>query len=260
MKKQEASQTEAGPRRDLYDEISSNRWKTMIIFVMFFIMIGVFGWLFGLYIGDVIVGFVMASLFCAVYCPIAYMAGDSMILTVSSARPATKQEFPFLHNTVEGLAMAAGIPMPRVFVIDDTAINAFATGRSPERAAITVTTGALKRLKRTELEGVIAHEMSHIKNFDIRVMMLAAVLVGVIALLSDFFLRGVLYGNRGNDDREGGNGAAILIVIGIVLAVLSPIIAQMIHLAVSRRREYLADASGAMLTRYPGGWLTHSSE
>lgn len=226
-----------------------------MIFILFFAMIGLFGALFGIYLGDLFAGAAIAVIVCAVYCPIAYLAGDSMILTVSSARPATKQEFPYLINTVEGVSIAAGIPMPRVFVIDDTAINAFATGRSPKRAAITVTTGGLTRLNRTELEGVIAHEMSHIKNYDIRVMMLAAVMVGIVALLSDLFLRSVLYGGRGSnsDSRDSGNLALFMVIAGVILAVLTPLIAQLIHLAVSRRREFLADASGAMLTRHPKG-------
>lgn len=241
-------------RRNIYDEISSNQWKTVLIFILFFFMVAFLGLGIGAYLGSLAVGLALTMIFFAIYSPIAYFAGDSMILTMSSAVPATKEKYPYLINTVEGLAIAAGIPMPKIYVIDDSAINAFATGRSPEHAAITVTTGAVSRLKRTELEGVIAHEMSHIKNYDIRVMMLAAVMVGLIALLSDLFLRSVLYGRRGNDDsNDRGNLGLFLVIIGLALAVLSPIIAQFIQLAVSRRREFLADASGAMLTRHPAG-------
>lgn len=244
-----------GPRRNVYDEIAANRFKTLLIFVLFFGMIGLIGIAYGAWIGDIFIGVILSGIFGAIYCPIAYLAGDSMILTLSSAKPARKQEYPYLINTVEGLAIAAGTPMPQVYVIDDTAINAFATGRNPQHAAITVTTGAITRLNRTELEGVLAHEMSHIKNYDIRVMMLAAVMVGLIALLSDFFLRNVLYSRShgGSSDRKTGNIELILVIFGIFLAILSPFIAQFVQLAVSRRREFLADASGAFLTRHPAG-------
>ena len=239
---------------NFYDQISSNRYKTILIFLLFFAMIAILGAGYGIYIGDILIGILIAVVIGALYCPIAYLAGDSMILTLSSAQPAAKQKYPHLINTIEGLSIAAGIPMPRVFVIDDTAINAFATGRNPKNAAITVTTGAIDRLNRAELEGVIGHEMSHIKNYDIRVMMLAAVMVGLIALLSDFFLRSVLYGRRSNNsESKSGNLELVLVIVGIFLALLSPIIAQFVQLAVSRRREFLADASGAMLTRYPPG-------
>jgi len=250
--------TPPGPRRNIYDEIAANRFKTVLIFVLFFGMVLIIGIAYGAWIGDIIIGTLLAGFLGAIYCPIAYMAGDSMILTLSSAKPARKQEYPYLINTVEGLAIAAGIPMPKVYVIEDTAINAFATGRNPQHAAITTTTGALTRLNRTELEGVLAHEMSHIKNYDIRVMMLAAVMVGLIALLSDFFLRNVLYSRShgGSGDRKAGNIELILVILGIFLAILSPFIAQFIQLAVSRRREFLADASGALLTRYPDGLVS----
>ncbi|MBI2660948.1 M48 family metallopeptidase, partial [Candidatus Woesearchaeota archaeon] len=181
---------------------------------------------------------------------VGYYAGDSAILSMSHAVPADRKKYPFLVNTVEGLAIAAGIPTPKIFVIDDTAINAFATGRDPKHASVTVTTGAIQRLNRTELEGVIAHEISHIQNYDIRLMMLVVILVGVIAMLSDIFLRSMIYG-KNRKSRGGGKGGAIILVIGLVLAILAPIIAQLIKLAVSRKREFLADSSGALLTRYP---------
>jgi heat shock protein HtpX len=158
---------------------------------------------------------------------------------------------------VEGLAIAAGIPKPRCYVIDDTAPNAFASGRNPENAVVVVTTGILQKLNRAELEGVIAHELSHIKNYDILVQTLAVVMVGVIVLMSDWILRTFLWGGRGrrrsSSEKGGGNLGAILIVVALVLAILSPIIAQLLRLAVSRKREFLADADGAMLTRYPTG-------
>lgn len=192
-------------------------------------------------------------IFSIIYSLIAYYSGDQMILSMSGARPVTKKEYPYLYNTLEGLSIAANIPMPKAYVIDDSALNAFATGRDPKHASITVTTGLLKTMNRQELEGVVAHEMSHIKNFDIRMMMLTAVLVGVITLLSDFLLRMFLWGGKGNSDRKGGGIVIIFIVLGLVLAILSPIIGQLVKLAISRKREYMADANGALLTRYPPG-------
>jgi heat shock protein HtpX len=186
-----------------------------------------------------------------------YYSSDKVVLAISRARPVTKDEYPYLYNVVEGLAIAAGVPTPRCYVIDDTAPNAFATGRNPQNAVICVTTGILEKLNRVELEGVIAHEMSHIKNFDIRLQTLVVVMAGVVALLSDWILRSFFWGGgrrRGGRAGRGGGGAgAILIVVGLVLAALSPFIATIIQLAISRKREFLADASGAMLTRYPPG-------
>ena len=169
----------------------------------------------------------------------------------------TKEEYPYLYNVVEGLAIAAGVPAPRCYVIDDTAPNAFATGRNPQHAVICVTTGILQKLDRVELEGVVAHEMSHIKNYDIRLQTVVVVMAGVVALLSDWMLRSFFWGGgrrRGGREGRGGGGAgAILVVVGLALALLAPLFATIIQLAVSRKREFLADASGAMLTRYPAG-------
>jgi heat shock protein HtpX len=186
-----------------------------------------------------------------------YFSSDKVVLAISRARPVTKDEYPYLYNVVEGLAIAAGLPAPRCYVIDDTAPNAFATGRNPQTAVICVTTGILDKLNRVELEGVIAHEMSHIKNYDVRLQTLVVVMAGVVALLSDWILRSFFWGGgrrRGGRAGRGGGGAgAILIVVGLALAALSPFIATIIQLAISRKREFLADASGAMLTRYPAG-------
>ena len=179
-------------------------------------------------------------------------SGGNLILNMTGAKPVTKKEHPHLYHTVEGLAIAAGVPTPKAYVIDDSALNAFATGRDPKNSVVVVTTGLLKKLNRQELEGVIAHEMSHIKNYDIRLMMLTTVLVGIVVLLSDFILRSFLWGAHGRR-REAGNATAILILIGLILAILTPIVAHLIKLAVSRKREFLADATGALLTRYPEG-------
>ncbi len=239
-------------KRIMFDEVRNNKIKSGLLISLFLIVIGILGGVIGVVTGSVSFGVVIAVIFSLVYTLIGYYSGDSLILSMSGARIATKKEFPFLINTLEGLSIAAHIPMPKAYVIDDSALNAFATGRDPEHAAITVTTGLLKTMNRQELEGVIAHEMSHIKNYDIRFMMLAAVLVGVITLLSDFLLRMFWWGGKDNE-RRGGNAAVILIVIGFILAILSPLIGQLIKLALSRKREFLADANGALLTRYPPG-------
>ncbi len=238
---------------NLYDEISSNKRKSVLLILLFLIVIGALGYAFGLYIGSVLVGIFYGATISIFVLLVGYYAGDNAILSMSHAVPAEKKKYPFLVNTVEGLAIGAGIPPPKIYVIDDTAINAFATGRDPKHASVTVTTGAIERLNRTELEGVIAHEISHIKNFDIRFMLLVVILVGVIAMLSDIFLRSMFYGRGRRDSRSGGGGAAIVMVIGLILAILAPLIAQLIKFAVSRKREFLADASGALLTRHPKG-------
>jgi heat shock protein HtpX len=175
---------------------------------------------------------------------------------MTGARPVTKGEYPYLYNTIEGLALSAGVPTPKAYVIDDSALNAFATGRDPKHASITVTTGLLKVMNRQELEGVIAHEMSHVKNYDIRFMMLTTVLVGLVTLLSDFILRSMWYGRGGGRRDEGGRGGQaqiLLLLVGFLFALLAPFIGQLIRLAISRQREYLADANAAVLTRYPPG-------
>jgi heat shock protein HtpX len=199
-----------------------------------------------------------AGIFVAVVVSIAYTIfsyyhGDQLILSMSGARPVTKAEYPHLYHTIEGLAIAAGIPTPQAYVIDDSALNAFATGRDPKHASITVTTGLLNKLNREELEGVVAHEMSHIQNFDIRFMMLTAVLVGLVTLLSDFILRSMWYGRSARSRGRGGGIEVLLLVVALIFAMLAPIVGQLVKLAISRRREYMADASAAVLTRYPPG-------
>ena len=185
----------------------------------------------------------------------SYYASDKIVLAISRAKPVKKKDYPYLYNIVEGLAIAAGLPKPRCYIINDTAPNAFASGRNPQKSVIVVTKGLLEKLNRVELEGVIAHEMAHIKNYDVLVQTLAVVMVGVVALLSDWILRSFFWGGgrRRGKGKGGGGGAAIFVVVGLVLAVLSPLVAQFIRLAISRRREFLADANGALLTRYPPG-------
>jgi len=183
----------------------------------------------------------------------SYWFSDKIVIRTTGAKPLAKENAPEVHNIVENLAITAGIPKPRIYIVDAPQPNAFATGRDPEHAIVAVTSGILQIMNKTELEGVLAHEMSHIGNRDMLVSTVVVVLVGVIQLLSDIFLRSMRFGFRGNNDRNGGQAGLILLLIGIILAILAPIAAILIQLAVSRKREYLADASGVLLTRYPEG-------
>ncbi len=239
----------------MFEQISANKFKSGILVFCFLVLIFLLVWLFQYFLGMGVEGFILALLFASFSAFLSYWASDKIVLAISRARPVTKEEFPYLHNVVEGLAIAAGIPAPRCYVIDDTAPNAFATGRNPKNSVICVTTGLLQKLNRVELEGVIAHEMSHIRNYDVLLQTLTVVMVGIVALLSDWMLRGLFWGGgrRRSSSRGGGSATAVLAVVGLVLAVLSPIISQLIRLAISRRREFLADASSAQLTRYPAG-------
>jgi heat shock protein HtpX len=241
----------------MYEQIASNKRRSFVLVLFFLVLIFLLVWLF-----DQIVGMGTAGLIAAVVIAVAmtigsYYASDKIVLTMSKARPVKKEDYPYLYNVVEGLAIAAGLPQPRCYVIDDTAPNAFATGRNPQNSVIVVTTGLLEKLNRVELEGVVAHEMSHIKNYDVRLQTLTVVMVGVVALLSDWMRRSFWWGGgrRRSSDRGkgGGGGAALILALALVMAILSPLIAQLIRLAISRKREFLADASGAMLTRYPPG-------
>ncbi|MCR4263170.1 MAG: M48 family metallopeptidase [Candidatus Roizmanbacteria bacterium] len=180
----------------------------------------------------------------------SYWWSDKAVLAMTGAQPADRTIHFDFYTTAENMAIAAGLPKPKLYVINDPAPNAFATGRDPEHAVVVATTGILERLDRTELEGVISHELSHVKNFDIRLMAIVTVLVGMVAFVADLFMRNLWWGGRRNNDRSSSSG--IFLIVGIILAILSPIIATLIKLAVSRKREYLADATGANLTRNPG--------
>ena len=236
----------------MYEQISENKRNTIILVFLFSILIIFIAWIFGevLFQGGGTLGIVIGFIFLIVFVAINYFFGTSIVLGISGAKEVRKEEYPYLFNTIDGLSIAAGLPKPKAYVIDDTALNAFATGRDPEHGVVVVTTGLLQKLNRQELEGVIAHEMSHIKNYDIRLMLIVVVFVGLSALLSDLLLRSVLWGKN---DRQEGKFGLVLLVGGIILAILTPIIATLIKLAISRQREYLADASGAMLTRNPDG-------
>ncbi len=238
----------------MFDEIKKNQFRTVFLVIIFFVLIGLLSIPFGLYLNSIPLALIIVLVFGFIYALIVFNTGDSIILSMSGAKLADRGEHLHLINVVEGLAIAAGIPTPKVYIINDSALNAFATGKNPKTASIAVTSGLLEKLDKRELEGVIAHEMSHIKNYDIKVMMIAAVLVGVIALLSDLFLRSFIFsGGSRRSNNNKGNGQIIIIVIGLVLAILAPFIAQLIKLAISRKREYMADASSVVLTRYPQG-------
>lgn len=241
-------------KSDFYAEIRKNKFDSAILMSLFIFVIVLIGFAFGYYYGDMLFFGLLFGFISIIIILIQYFTGDKLIRAMNGAKEADKKKYAYLVNTVEGLAIAAGLPIPKVYVIESEALNAFATGRNPEHASITVTSGLLKKLNREELEGVIAHEMSHIKNYDIRFMMLTAVLLGLIIMMSRIFIRSMWFssGNR-RSNNSGGAIFAILAVVGIVLAVLSPIFAKLIQLAISRKREFLADASGAMLTRYPPG-------
>ena len=239
----------------MYEQIASNKRKSFFLILFFLCLIFLLAWIFGELTNWGPYGLIIAALIAIAMTFGGYYSSDKIVLAISRAKPVEKKDYPYLYNVVEGLAIAAGLPKPRCYIIDDTAPNAFASGRNPKNSVIVVTKGLLEKLNRVELEGVIAHEMSHIKNYDILVQTLAVVMVGVIALLSDWILRSFFWGGgrRKRSGKGGGNAAAIIIVVGLVLAVLSPLIAQFIRFAVSRKREFLADANGAFLTRYPPG-------
>jgi heat shock protein HtpX len=245
----------ASPSRlNIYDAVAANRWRTVALITVFTGILIALGYVLGeVFAPGGGVAMVPAALgLSGVSATASYFAGDKLVLAQSQARELAPGEEPQLRNIVDTLSIGLGIPPPRIYLIDDTAPNAFATGRDPKHASIAVTRGLLDKLDRTELEGVIAHELSHVGNHDIRVMLLVTVLVGTIALLSDWMLRSFAWGGGGRRGRDRGGGGIILI-IALALAILTPIIATLIQLAVSRQREFLADASGALLTRYPPG-------
>jgi heat shock protein HtpX len=235
----------------MYADIASNKRRSYVLISLFAAVILLLGWAYGAYVGDETTGIVVAAMIATVMTLVGYYKGDAISLSASGAKRLEKRDAPELYNLVENLAIADGLPTPALYLIDDPSPNAFSTGRDPAHASVAVTTGLVSMMSKPELEGVLAHELSHVKNYDIRVMTLVVVLVGVILLLSDIFTRSLFFGGaRRRDDRGAG---PILLVVGLVLAILSPLFAQLIKFAVSRSREFLADASGALLTRYPDG-------
>lgn len=238
----------------MYDQIASNKFRSAALVAVFVLLVLALGYVFGQATDWGYGGLVLALVVSFAMAWGSYWYSDKIVLGMSRARPVDRDTEPYLVNTVEGLAIAAGLPTPKAYVIDDPAPNAFATGRNPENAAIAVTSGLVQKLDRLELEGVIAHELSHVKNYDTLVQTLAAVLAGTVALVSDWMLRSFFWGGgRRRDSSEGGGGQGVFVLVGLVLAIISPLFAGLIQMAISRKREYLADANSALLTRYPKG-------
>ncbi len=240
----------------MYELIRANKRRSALLIAGFVVLLSLAGAAFGAFMGSGPAPAIFALVFSGAMAFASYWKADSIALAVSRAKPADPQQYQRLHNLVEGLCIAGGLPKPRVFIVEDPAPNAFATGRNPKHAAIAVTTGLLEKLNRVELEGVIAHELSHVRNYDILVSTLAVTLVGSIALLSSIGMR-MMWWNGGRErregDRDGGNPLAIL---GLVFLILAPIIAKVMQAAVSRRRETLADVSACQMTRYPPGLIS----
>jgi len=238
-----------------YTQVSANRFKTWLIMFLFaaFITAIVFVFTQALgFQGPSALGFTgIALIIAGLMNFFSYYSSDKLVMAISGAKQIQKKNNIELFRIVENLTIASGLPMPKIYTIDDTAPNAFATGRDPKHASIAFTTGIVTKLNKLELEGVTAHELSHVGNYDTRLMTIVSILVGSIALVADFFLRMVWWGGRSRDDDNNGSGNGLVMVIALVLAILSPIIATLIQLAVSRKRELLADASGALLTRNP---------
>jgi heat shock protein HtpX len=238
---------------NIYSQISANKIKTWLIISLFIIFITTILFVYGKASGYGLSYAGIGLIFAGIMSFSSYYYSDKMILGMSGAKQIAKKDNPLLFRTVENLCIGAGVPMPKIYIINDSAINAFATGRDPQHSVICVTTGILDRLDKVELEGVIAHELSHVRNYDIRLMGIVVILVGLVALLADFFMRSLWYGGSRRERSDRDNSQGIFLFIGIAMAVLSPLIATLIQLAVSRKREFLADASGALLTRYPEG-------
>ena len=235
----------------LYTQQTKNVEKTWLLMTVFFIVVIAFGWFFSFYYGNpnILYFFVAFSLLMNIF---SYWYSDKIVLKLAGAKEAQREEYFDLYTIVENLAITAGLPMPKVFVVEDPAPNAFATGRDKNHAVVCATTGLLQILDKTELEGVIAHELSHVGNRDMLLSTVVVVLVGFISILASVFRNSLFFGGGRRNNNEG-EGGAIVMLIGIILSILAPIVAILIQLAISRKREFLADASGALLTRYPEG-------
>lgn len=240
----------------MYEQIASNKRRSILLVVGALLLLGAVGYAIGLIYASGPVGLVIALVIAGFMSIGSYRYGDKVVLASARAREVSAEQEPRLHNVVEGLAIAAGTQKPRVYIIPEQAPNAFATGRNPDHSSIAVTQGLLDMMNRVELEGVIGHEMSHVVDRDILLGTIVATLVGAVVLISEFFMRSWFWGGVGGrrgSDRNGGAAGAVLLAVGFVLLILAPIFGQLIRFAVSRQREYLADAQGAMLTRYPPG-------
>ncbi len=240
----------------MYEQIASNKRKSILLVVGALVLLGAVGYVLGLLYQSGPVGLVIALVIALFMSLGSWRYGDRIVLASTRAREVSPEQEPRLHNIVEGLAIAAGLPKPRVYIVPEQAPNAFATGRDPEHSSIAVTQGLLDMMDRVELEGVVAHEMSHVQDRDILLGTIVATLVGAVILISEFFMRSWWwggFGGRRGDDRGGGGASALIFAFGFLLLILAPVFGQIIRFAVSRQREYLADAQGAMLTRYPPG-------
>ncbi|MBI5254451.1 M48 family metallopeptidase [Candidatus Falkowbacteria bacterium] len=235
----------------MYNQIDSNKRKSIFLIFIFFILIAGIGYILSRVLNYGYSPLVIAVVISMFMVGISYFAGDKIALISAGAKSIGKEENPYVYRIVENLCITAGLPTPKIYIINDPAPNAFATGRNPEHSSIAITTGLIQTMENEELEGVIAHELSHVKNYDVRLATLVVVLVGALSIIADMFLRSFLFGGRRSNNNKNGNG--ILAIIGIILIILSPIIGQLIQLAISRKREFLADASGALMTRYPEG-------
>ncbi len=240
-------------RISFHDQISRNKWKSFFLIVIVFLVLIALVYVIGLAIGTNISFIsIIAVIISLIYILISYYNSDKIALASVGAKPAERRQYSQYYNSVEGLTLASGMPMPKLYVMENSQINAFASGRDPEHAVICVTTGALEKLDKQELEGVLGHELSHVANFDIRFMTLVAVMVGMIAIISQLFLRSLWF-RGGNRDNKKGN--AIFMLVGIILAILAPIVVQLVQLAISRKREYAADASAVKFIRSPTGLI-----
>jgi len=233
----------------MYSEIAANKRKTWLIMLGFLLVMGGLTWVLGQYMGDLTFTYIAFAI-ATIYALFSYFGAAKMAVAINRAKQIEKKDNPRLWRIVENLAITNGMPMPKVYIMDDPALNAFATGRDPQHAVVAATTGLLEAMDDQELEGVMAHEMGHVQNYDIRVSMIAFALVTAIGLIADIFWRMQFFGGGRRDERAGGG---VIAIFAFTLAILAPIIAQLLRLAVSRKREFLADATGALTTRYPEG-------
>jgi heat shock protein HtpX len=247
----------------MYDQVTSNKRRSWLLVAGFVLFVALVALVFAYLVGGGPIGFVVALILAGGASAAAYWKSDAVALRISRAHPAPVEQYARYHNIVEGLCIASGLPKPRLYVVDDPAPNAFATGRNPRNAAVAVTTGLLDKMNRIELEGVLAHELSHVKNYDILVSTLAVTMVGIVAVLADLGVRMQWWGmgrssHRDFDRQQGGNGGplAFLAIAGFLLLALAPLVAQIMQRTISRRRETLADMSGVEMTRYPPGLIS----
>lgn len=236
----------------MYSEIAANKRKTVVLLGGFFVLIGALAFIFGQAYGDYTIT-AGAMIGASVYALISYFGASKMAIAMNGAKQIQKRDNPRLWRTVENLAITNGMPMPKVYIIEDSALNAFATGRNPDHAIVAATTGLINAMDDKELEGVMAHELGHVKNYDIRVSMIAFALVAAVAILADLLLRASFYGRSFSGDDNRSSASGYMMILSLAAMIIAPIVASMIQMAISRKREYLADATGALTTRYPEG-------